>query len=199
MDQLSVVIGEFKRWGCRSNLKAAFRDAGLLQFFDHARMNGLNVYRNILRDELFPFGVDFAERSRFSLLCRLFQRTPFHKNLSALSCQHSAKPNHLSFRTASAVRNLQYADSSNLKVLGMTMAPVLLAAKAGIALSMRGLAAFSYPIFMPASLRSMLPLPICLNIFRIWAYWRRRLLTSCTVLPDPRAIRLRRLPLITSW
>src|SRR5579864_3785959 len=85
MDQFSVVIGEFKRWGCRSNLKAAFRDAGLLQFFDSTGVNCLNVRGNILGDELFAFGVDFAERSRFSLLCRLFQRTPFHKNLSALS------------------------------------------------------------------------------------------------------------------
>ena len=54
-------------------------------------------------------------------------------------------------------------------------------------------------IFIPASLRMKLPLPICLNIFFIWAYWRSRLLTSCTVVPEPRAMRLRRLPLITSW
>src|SRR5579864_3312408 len=146
MDQLSVVIGEFKRWGCRSNLKAAFRDAGLLQFFDGTGVNCLNVRGNILGDEFLAFGVDFDERSRLSLLCRFFERTPFHRKHSAFSSQQK-----------------------------------------------------SYPIFMPASLRSMLPLPICLNIFRICAYWRRRLFTSCTVLPDPRAMRLRRLPLITSW
>ena len=38
-----------------------------------------------------------------------------------------------------------------------------------------------------------------LNILRIWAYWRRRLLTSWTVVPEPRAMRLRRLPLMISW
>src|SRR5215467_7014060 len=52
--------------------------------------------------------------------------------------------------------------------------------------------------FMPAILRAKLGLPICLNIFFIWAYWRRRLLTSCTEVPEPRAMRLRRLPLMTS-
>jgi hypothetical protein len=52
--------------------------------------------------------------------------------------------------------------------------------------------------FIPARRRAKLGLPICLNIFLIWAYWRSRLLTSCTVVPEPRAIRLRRLPLITS-
>ena len=35
-----------------------------------------------------------------------------------------------------------------------------------------------YPIFIPAIRRMKLPLPICLNIFRIWAYWRSKLLTS---------------------
>src|SRR5206468_3581114 len=53
--------------------------------------------------------------------------------------------------------------------------------------------------FIPASLRAKLGLPICLNIFFIWAYWRSRLLTSCTLVPEPRAMRLRRLPLMTSW
>ena len=43
------------------------------------------------------------------------------------------------------------------------------------------------------------PLPMVLNILRIWAYWRRRLLTSWTVVPEPRAMRLRRLPLMISW
>src|SRR5579864_1751147 len=52
--------------------------------------------------------------------------------------------------------------------------------------------------FIPASRRAKLGLPICLNIFFICAYWRRRLFTSCTVVPDPRAMRLRRLPLMTS-
>jgi hypothetical protein len=53
--------------------------------------------------------------------------------------------------------------------------------------------------FIPAILRAKLGLPICLNIFFICAYWRSRLLTSCTVVPEPREMRLRRLPLITSW
>ena len=53
--------------------------------------------------------------------------------------------------------------------------------------------------FIPASLRAKLALPICLNILRIWAYWRSKLLTSCTLVPEPREMRLRRLPLITSW
>ena len=52
--------------------------------------------------------------------------------------------------------------------------------------------------FIPASLRAKLGLPICLNIFFIWAYWRSRLFTSWIVVPDPRAMRLRRLPLMTS-
>jgi len=53
--------------------------------------------------------------------------------------------------------------------------------------------------FMPANFRAKLAFPICLNIFRICAYWRNRLLTSCTLVPEPRAMRLRRLPFITSW
>src|SRR5438876_12101895 len=53
--------------------------------------------------------------------------------------------------------------------------------------------------FIPASLRAKLALPICLNILRICAYWRSRLFTSCTLVPDPRAMRFRRLPLMTSW
>ena|SRR5436305_10196278 len=52
--------------------------------------------------------------------------------------------------------------------------------------------------FIPASLRAKLGFPISLNIFLICTYCLRRLFTSCTVVPDPRAIRLRRLPLITS-
>jgi hypothetical protein len=52
--------------------------------------------------------------------------------------------------------------------------------------------------FIPAILRAKLGLPICLNIFFICAYWRSRLFTSCTLVPEPRAMRLRRLPLITS-
>src|SRR5580698_7039939 len=52
--------------------------------------------------------------------------------------------------------------------------------------------------FIPAILRAKLGLPICLNIFFICAYWRSRLFTSCTVVPEPREMRLRRLPLITS-
>ncbi len=52
--------------------------------------------------------------------------------------------------------------------------------------------------FIPASLRAKLALPICLNILRIWAYCRSRLLTSCTLVPEPREMRLRRLPLMTS-
>ena len=43
------------------------------------------------------------------------------------------------------------------------------------------------------------PLPIGLNILLIWAYWRRSLLTSCTVVPEPGAMRLRRVPLMISW
>src|SRR5579872_3203874 len=53
-------------------------------------------------------------------------------------------------------------------------------------------------IFIPAMRRAKLGFPICLNIFFICAYWRSKLLTSCTVVPEPRAMRLRRLPLITS-
>ncbi|SRR5208337_3756903 len=52
--------------------------------------------------------------------------------------------------------------------------------------------------FIPAMRRAKLGLPICLNIFFICAYWRSRLLTSCTLVPEPRAMRLRRLPLIDS-
>src|SRR5580698_4606427 len=43
------------------------------------------------------------------------------------------------------------------------------------------------------------PLPICLKTFAICAYWRRRLFTSCTSVPLPLAMRLRREPLIISW
>ena len=32
------------------------------------------------------------------------------------------------------------------------------------------------------------PEPKVLNILRIWAYWRRRLLTAWTVVPEPRAM-----------
>jgi hypothetical protein len=52
--------------------------------------------------------------------------------------------------------------------------------------------------FIDASRRAKLGFPICLNIFLICAYCRSKLLTSCTVVPDPRAIRFRRLPLIDS-
>ena len=51
---------------------------------------------------------------------------------------------------------------------------------------------------IPAIRRAKLGFPICLNIFFIWAYWRSRLLTSCTLVPEPRAMRLRRLPLMAS-
>ena len=52
--------------------------------------------------------------------------------------------------------------------------------------------------FIPAMRRAKLGLPICLNIFFICAYWRSKLLTSCTLVPEPRAMRLRRLPLMAS-
>jgi len=48
--------------------------------------------------------------------------------------------------------------------------------------------------FIPAILRAKLGLPICLNIFFICAYCRSRLLTACTLVPEPRAMRVRRLP-----
>src|SRR2546426_10100965 len=44
--------------------------------------------------------------------------------------------------------------------------------------------------FIPASLRAKLAFPICLNILRICAYWRSRLFTSCTLVPDPLAIQI---------
>jgi len=53
--------------------------------------------------------------------------------------------------------------------------------------------------FIPASRRAKLGFPICLNILRIWAYCRSRLFTSGTLVPEPRAIRLRREPLMASW
>ena len=43
------------------------------------------------------------------------------------------------------------------------------------------------------------PVPIILNILRIWAYCLRRLLTSWMEVPEPAAMRLRRLPLMSSW
>ena len=43
------------------------------------------------------------------------------------------------------------------------------------------------------------PLPICLNILLICAYWRRSWLTSWTLVPEPAAMRLRREPEMTSW
>ncbi len=39
------------------------------------------------------------------------------------------------------------------------------------------------------------PLPICLNILAICAYCRSSWFTSCTVVPEPAAMRLRRVPL----
>src|SRR6266852_3244298 len=53
--------------------------------------------------------------------------------------------------------------------------------------------------FIPAIRRAKLGLPICLNIFFICAYCRSRLLTSCTLVPEPRAMRFRRLPLMASF
>ena len=50
-------------------------------------------------------------------------------------------------------------------------------------------------IFIPASLFEKLGFDMVLNILRIWAYWRRSWLTSCTLVPEPRAMRLRREPL----
>jgi hypothetical protein len=52
---------------------------------------------------------------------------------------------------------------------------------------------------MPASRRAKLGLPICLNILRICAYCFSRLFTSLTLVPEPRAMRLRREPLMASW
>ena len=43
------------------------------------------------------------------------------------------------------------------------------------------------------------PLPICLNILAICAYWRRSWFTSCTLVPRPAAMRLRRVPEMISW
>ena len=60
---------------------------------------------------------------------------------------------------------------------------------------------FAFPSYLcliiPASPRVNPGLPMDLNILRIWAYWRSRWLTCWTVVPEPRAMRLRRLPLIT--
>src|SRR6185437_15441520 len=56
------------------------------------------------------------------------------------------------------------------------------------------------PLSMPMARRwSIPPLPTPLNIFRICAYWRSSWFTSCTVVPDPLAIRFRRLPEMISW
>src|ERR1700752_2952570 len=41
---------------------------------------------------------------------------------------------------------------------------------------------------------AMLPMP--LKSLDIWVCWRRRLLTSWTVVPEPRAMRLRRVPFV---
>jgi hypothetical protein len=53
-------------------------------------------------------------------------------------------------------------------------------------------------IFIPAIRLAKLGLPIDLNILRICAYCRSRLFTSGTLVPEPRAIRLRREPLMAS-
>jgi hypothetical protein len=54
-------------------------------------MNDLNIGRDVFRDELFSFRVDFPQGSSFSLRSRFFEGTPFHEKLSAVSHQRSAK------------------------------------------------------------------------------------------------------------
>jgi FKBP-type peptidyl-prolyl cis-trans isomerase FklB len=53
--------------------------------------------------------------------------------------------------------------------------------------------------FRPARRRPKLAFPMSLNILRICAYWRKSWFTSWTLVPEPRAMRLRRLPLMASW
>jgi len=53
-------------------------------------------------------------------------------------------------------------------------------------------------IFIPDRRLAKLGLDMDLNILRICAYWRSRLLTSGTLVPEPRAMRFRRDPLMAS-
>ena len=55
----------------------------LLQFFNNASMNRLNVRGNIFRNKRFSLSVNFAQRPRLSACSRFVKRAPFHPVISS--------------------------------------------------------------------------------------------------------------------
>src|SRR5580704_7059507 len=171
-NNLAIVILQLEAWRLGADRKNGSCEIFLLEFSNNLSVNRLRLGRNIPGDQFLALSENIAQGSDFCLRARLFERTPLHRGRQELSKNIGSKSTRAFLSTH---RSNWELDTGNWQLI------------------------FYIPgIFIPASLRAKLGLPICLNIFFICAYWRRRLFTSCTVVPDPRAMRLRRLPLITS-
>src|SRR5208337_2508399 len=163
--------------GClRADGQDICRDSPELELSDSLGMSGLRLRRNILRDQLFALGEDVVQSAPVKTGTRFFVPPPFHVS----SC-HVGSFQLLVISCQLAIRGAEMTGRASLDRADECVRPYIPGS------------------FIPASLLAKLALPICLNIFFICAYWRSRLLTSCTLVPEPRAMRLRRLPLMTSW
>lgn len=77
--RLFILVGKLEVRRGDAGLKCALGSSFFSKFSDDTRMNSLCFGRNVLRDELFALGVDFAQRSRSCFGSRFFERAPFHE------------------------------------------------------------------------------------------------------------------------
>jgi len=63
--QLAVVVLQFEFLGSVVRLQRTLGYAGLSELIDNPRVNRLNIHGNVLRNQFFALGVDFAEGARF--------------------------------------------------------------------------------------------------------------------------------------
>jgi hypothetical protein len=188
----SILIGKEKLRDPRSHGKRLRGQPLRFEVRNHASMHGQRLSRHVLSDLRLSLSQNLAQRTRL-VVSFLFEGSPLHKG-SFVGRWLSAKAQ----RSDISVRIEGRGHSILARSVRWVGIPQMPRSRDLSETNGRRRGYYIPGIFIPASRRAKLGFPICLNIFFICAYCRSRLFTSCTLVPDPRAMRFRRLPLITS-
>jgi hypothetical protein len=78
-NDLAIVILQIEVRDFRADGKSVLSNVPPLQFGDGLRVHRLRLGWNIFRDQFFPLGIDFAQRSNLTGRNRFFERAPFHR------------------------------------------------------------------------------------------------------------------------
>ncbi len=91
-NKLAIVVGKFERGRLCPNSRDAERVGGKslsLELGDGAAVDSLNVSRNVLGDELFALGKNFAQRPRVGGGAGFLERAPLHGSQSLVASRWS--------------------------------------------------------------------------------------------------------------